>query len=174
MKKIITAFALMFVVFCTKGQSSERFIYAATIGTGFPMNEPAYTPFTVHVLGYYRISERFSAGGGTGLSFYEMTLIPVFADAKFALTQTRKFVPYVECGIGYAFAPNGNANGGFYLYPSLGVQYALSGKMKLQLAAGYELQQAERLKKHTNDYLTAHFAEKLIHHTLCVKIGVVF
>ena len=174
MKKIIIIFTFILAAFCTKGQLPERFTYAAAIGTGFSMNEPAYTPFIAQVLGYYCVSERFSAGVGTGLSVYETTLIPLFADAKFALTRVNKFVPYVECGGGYAFAANSKANGGFYLNPSLGVQYALSGKMKLHLAAGYEYQQSERLKEYSNDYFTVNFVEKLNRHSISVKVGVLF
>ena len=175
MKRIIFAVSFLFVSFLVKGQASERnFTYVAATGTGIDMNEPSYTPFMVHVLTYYPISKRFSTGIGTGLSFYEVTLIPLFANAKLAITQPRKFTPFVEFGSGYAFAANKNANGGFHLNSSLGVQYALSEKIKLQLSAGYELQKLERLKKSENDYFTAGFAEKLTHHLLSVKVGIVF
>jgi hypothetical protein len=100
--------------------------------------------------------------------------MPVFADVKFAITLPRKFTPYVECSSGYAFAFNKNANGGFYFNPSVGVQYALANKMKLQLAAGYELQKLERLKEYANDYFSAGYVEKLSHHPLSIKIGVLF
>jgi len=175
MKKIIIALSIIFVAFSMKGQTAEqRLEYAATIGTGISMNEPAYTPLILQGLVYYLICERFWAGVGTGFSFYEMMLIPVFADAKFAITRPRKFTPYVECGIGYAFAPNNKANGGFYLNPSFGIQYALPNKMKLQFAAGYELQKAERLKEHVNDYFSVGFVEELSHNSLSVKVGVLF
>jgi len=165
----------MFTSLLAKGQSAEQnFIYTTTIGTGIAVNEPSYTPFLFHVLGYYPLGHRFSAGVGTGLSFYETMLIPLFADVKFAITQPQKIIPYVECGGGYAFAPNKNANGGLYLNSSVGVQYALSDNLKLQLAAGYELQKLERLKKHTNQYFTAGFAERLNHHILSLKVGIVF
>jgi len=175
--------AQVFASLCVKGQTSERiFTYAATIGTGISLNEPSCTPFAVQVLGYYRVGERFSAGAGSGFSFYvclsqykhEMTLIPVFADAKFAITRPRKFTPYATCSGGYAFAANKNANGGVYLNVSVGVQYALLGKMKLQLSAGYELQQSERLKEHANDYFSAGFAEKLNRNMLAFKVGIEF
>jgi hypothetical protein len=138
------------------------------------MSEPSYTPFSWQVLGYYHFGERLSAGIGSGLSFYEAILIPVFADAKFAVTRPRMFTPFVECAGGYAFAANKNANGGFYLNPSVGVQYALSGKMKLHLSAGYGLQKSERLKEHANDYFTAGFVEKLSHQSISIKVGILF
>ena len=186
MKKIFLTFIFMTAVFSSQGQTQgqaqaqvqtqsqgpERFFYAATIGIGFSMNEPAYTPVIVQVLGYYRFKKRWMAGLGTGLSFYETTLVPVFLDAKCMLRQARKFVPYLECGGGYAFAPGNQANGGLYCYPSLGVIYPLTGKMKLQLAAGYEFQQYERLKKYANDYLTVNFSEQRHHHAFSLKIGI--
>ena len=175
MKKIIFAVGFLFISFCLTGQDTERnVVYTASIGTGIAMNEPSYTPFIFYVLAHYRVSNRFSAGIGTGLSLYEATLIPLFANAKLAITQPRKFTPFVECGSGYAFASNKNANGGFLLNSSLGVQYALFDKIKLQLAAGYELQKLERLKKSENDYFTVGFAEKLTHHLVSVNVGIVF
>ena len=175
MKKIIFVFAILFASLCAKGQTSERmFVYATTIGTGIAMNEPSATPFTWHISGYYNISQRFSAGVGTGFSYYEMTLIPAFAGAKFAITQPHRFTPFVECAGGYAFAPNKNANGGTYFNPSIGLQYALSDKMKLQLSLGYELQKAERLKESVNEYFTVGFAEKLSYQSVSVKIGILF
>ena len=164
----------MFATFLMKGQTAERFSYAATVGTGIAMNQPSFTPFTVQLLGYYSISERLSAGIGTGLSFYEMMLIPLFADAKFALTKARKFTPFVECGGGYAFATGANANGGLFFNPSVGVQYALTDKMKLQFSVGYELQKLERLKEYANNYVTTGFAEKLSHNSISIRVGVLF
>jgi len=172
MKKIIIVFAISFVTFCVTGQTP--FTYATTIGTGIAMDEPSATPFTWQVLGYYNISQRFSAGVGTGFSYYEMTLIPVFAGAKLTITQPRRFTPFVECAGGYAFAPNKNTNGGTYFNPSIGLQYALPNKMKLQLAIGYELQNAERLKESINEYFTVGFAEKLSYQTVSVKVGILF
>ena len=175
MRKIIFAFSFLSIPFYLKGQTAEQNVtYAATIGTGISMNEPSYTPFMLQVLGYYPVNQRFSAGVGTGLSLYETMLIPVFADIQLALTQPRKFTPYVECGNGYAFAPNKNANGGFYFNAAIGIQYALPNKMRFQLAAGYELQQLERLKEYENEYFNSSFAEKLSHHSLSVKVGMVF
>ena len=173
MKKIIISFTLLFVSFCMKGQI-QRFTYTTTIGIGIAMNEPSYTSLSWHVLGYYNIGKWFSAGIGTGLSFYEVPLIPLFVNAKLAITRPNKFTPYVEFGSGYAFAPSKNASGGFYLNPSVGVQYALSDKLKLHLAVGYELQKLERLKNFENQYFTSGFAENLNHNSLSVKVGIVF
>lgn len=47
---------------------------------------------------------------GTVLSIYVKALIPLFANVKFAITKPIKFTPYIECGVGYSFAPDKNAN----------------------------------------------------------------
>ena len=77
MKKIILILLSVLIASAMKGQISNRFTYITTIGTGIPMNEPSSTPFTWQVSGHYKLTERFSAGIGTGLSFYEKALIPM-------------------------------------------------------------------------------------------------
>lgn len=69
MKKIILILLSVLIASAMKGQISNRFTYITTIGTGIPMNEPSSTPFTWQVSGHYKLTERFSAGIGTGLSF---------------------------------------------------------------------------------------------------------
>jgi len=175
MKKIRLLIAVLSASLCATGQTPERiFTYATAIGTGIALNEPSVASLTWQVSGYYNIGKRFSAGVGTGLSCYKTTLIPVFADVKFALTQPQRFTPFVECTGGYAFAPGKNANGGICFNPAIGLQYALPCQKKLQLAAGYGLQQAERLKEFENEYFVAGFMEKLTHHSLTVRIGILF
>ena len=110
----------------------------------------------------------------TGLSIYEKALIPLFADAKFLIIKPRKFTPYIECGVGYSFAPDKNANGGFYLNPSAGVEYSICKSKKLFLALGYESQKIERLKTQKQSLFTAEFAEKLSHNAISIKIGFIF
>ena len=114
------------------------------------------------------------AGIGTGLSIYEKALIPLFADAKFLIIKPRKFTPYIKCGVGYSFAPDKNANGGFYLNPSAGVEYSIYKSKKLFLALGYESQKLEQLKTQKQSLFTAEFAEKLIHNAISIKIGFIF
>lgn len=171
MKKLIIILGAIFTVITVQGQTEKQFTYTSTIGTGIPMSKPASIPFTWQLLGHYNINNRFSVGAGTGLSVYEKVLIPVFADAKFLITQPHLFTPYLECGIGYAFAPNKNAKGGFYLNSTVGVQYALKNKMKVLLAIGYESQYMEQLKKYSSEYIESEFNEKLTHHSIFIKIG---
>ena len=174
MKKIILLIIVCCATAIATAQQTERFTFATSVGTGIDMSEPAATPFSLQVLGYYAINKRFSVGVGTGLSIYEKTLIPLFADAKLLIIKPRKFTPYIECGVGYSFAPNKNANGGFYLNPSAGVEYSICKSKKLFLALGYESQKLERLKTQKQSLFTAEFAEKLNHHAISIKIGFMF
>ena len=171
-------FILLIIVSCTvamaTAQQTERFTLATSVGTGIDMNEPSGSPFTWQVLGYYAIIKRVSVGIGTGLSIYEKALIPVFADTKFLIVKPQKFTPYIKCGVGYGFAPNKNANGGFYLNPSIGVEYSICESKKLFLALGYESQKLERLKTQKQLLFTAEFAEKLSHNLISIKIGFMF
>lgn len=177
MKKLIIIVLLGFSVIMAKAQTEEKeckISLATTIGTGLAMTKPSKTPFTWQILGYYHLTNRWLVGAGTGLSFYEKMLIPIFGDIRFQIGRTRKLTPFAELGMGYAFAPGKNANGGFYINPSVGIQYPLKNHTKLQLAIGYELQELERLKKHSDNNFTKEFAEKLSHHSISLKVGVVF
>lgn len=154
--------------------SVDRFSYAATLGTGIPMDVPSKTPFIGHLLGYYKVSSRWAVGAGTGLAVYEKTLLPLFATAKFQITKPKLFTPYVECGVGYSFALSKNTNGGFYWSPTLGTEVALSPHLKLLVGLGYEFQALERLKTHQDNYFSTAFQEHLNHHTIALKVGIAF
>jgi hypothetical protein len=175
MKKLVFVFCFLSVLFSVTGQIPERPLdFTASIGAGIAINKPSSTSFTFQALGHYRVSKMFSAGVGTGISFYETTMIPLFADVKLTGKRLRKFTPYAECAAGYALAVNEHTNGGLYLNPSIGIQYAFPNRMKLQLAAGYELQKSERLKTYANDYITVNFAEKSACHSISIKVGILF
>lgn len=141
---------------------------------GLPISIPSSIPFTWQILGIYNLTERWLVGTGTGLSFYEKMLIPVFGDVRFQIGQTRKFTPYAEFGVEYAFAPHSDAKGGFFMNPSIGMQYPLKNRMRLQLAVGYELQKLERLKTQTDGYFRKEFTEKMSHHSIAIKLGFLF
>lgn len=177
MKKILFTLLACLALFTAHAQTDNKgckISYATTIGTGLSMSTPSSTPITWQVLGYYNLTKRCSVGVGTGLSFYEKMLIPLFGDIRFQIGRTRRFTPYAEFGMGYSFAPQSNANGGFFMNPSIGIQYPLKNKMSLQLAVGYELQELERLKTHTDDYFSKEFIEKLSHHSISIRLGLKF
>jgi len=113
----------------------------------------------------------FATTIGTGLSMSTPSSTPFI---RFQIGRERKFTPYAEYATGYSFAPSGNTNGGFFMNPSIGIQYPLKNKMKLQLAVGYELQELERLKRHTDNYFLKEFEEQLSHHSISFKIGLRF
>ena len=58
--------------------------------------------------------------------------------------------------------------------PSIGIQYPLKNKIKLQLAVGYELQKLERLKTQTDSYFEKEFVERLSHNSISIKLGLLF
>ncbi len=173
MKQLIFIILLSLAVSGAKAQHvfKEKISFATTAGTGLSMSEPSCTPFTWQVLGYYSLTERWSVGAGTGLSFYEKMLIPVYGDVRFQIGRERKLTPYIECAAGYSFAPSGNANGGFFMNHSIGIQYPLKNKIRLQLAVGYELQKLERQKTQTDDYFYKEFEEKMSHHIISLRFG---
>lgn len=153
---------------------AQKFTVQTSVGTGIALSTPSVTPVLWRVGGQYRIVERFSVGAGTGLSFYEKTLIPVFADVRFLITKPRKFAPFLECRIGYGFAPYNNSNGGFYLNPIVGVRYAVDRRHGIFVAIGYESQNLERLKTYGNHFLKAEFTEKLRHRSIGIEVGFEF
>ena len=174
MKKIIILFIAVCTLSAAKAQEMKPFSFAITIGTGISMSTPSSTPISWQVLGYYHLTSRWMIGAGTGVSVYEKALIPLFADARFNLTKPRKFTPYLECGVGYSFATDKNSIGGFFVTPSVGMQWAIGGRNKLLFAVGYESQSLQRLKKTENQYFRAEFQEHLNHNSISVKIGYMF
>lgn len=173
MKKIILL-ALILAGTGAQAQKTNRLTYGTAIGTGMDMGKPASTPFTWQVTGSYNFNKRLSAGIGTGVSFYETPLVPVFADVKFKVRKPGKFTPFIGCSAGYGFAFEKHAKGGIYVNPSFGIRYAACRSLKLFLSLGYELQKLERLKRYENHILSAEFAEQLRHHLVSAKIGFEF
>lgn len=171
MRRFVLAAAGMFVACAAWGQGGARFHGSMALGTGISLSEPASTPVVWRVTGSYDIGARFSVGIGTGLSFYEKTLVPLFADARLLLMRPRRVTPYVGFAGGYAFAPSGEAKGGPMFSPAIGVRYALHGRGVVFFEAGCEWQRLERLREYEGRYLSAAFAERLRHRTLLLKIG---
>ena len=69
MKKTILIFISILLVSTAHGQISDSITYITTLGSGITINEPSTTPFTWQIAGHYKVTERFSAVIGTGLSF---------------------------------------------------------------------------------------------------------
>ncbi len=153
--------------------NGERKIsFATTLGVGIPvMGSLSFTPVAWQILGYYALTDRWSAGAGTGLSFYEKLLIPVYADVKYQIGRERRFTPFAEMAAGYAFVAANDADGGLFMNPSFGLQYPLPNGTKLQLAVGCERQELERRKIHFDSYFQKEFEEKSNHHTISIRFG---
>ncbi len=174
-RTILTIFAsLAAIAVSAQGKGENKFVFATAFGTGVSLGGIPNTPITWQVLGYYNLTDRWAVGAGTGLSFYEKMLIPVFGDVRYQIGRERLFTPYVELAAGYSFAPARAANGGLFLNPSVGVQFPLKNRLKLQLALGYELQKLERLRTSSDAYFNKAFAEKLNHNSLSIRLGVLF
>lgn len=174
MKRVIFLLAAAVAATAVSAQNASRFSCSVALGTGFVPGESASVPFVVRISGYYRVSPRFSAGAGTGLSLYEKSLIPFYADVRLLLARPRRFTPYAGCSAGYAFAVRRDANGGVLFGPALGVRYALGGGFRLFFEAGYEMQRLERLSEYAGPHFSAQFAEKLRHGTVMFKLGFLF
>ena len=106
--------------------------------------------------------------------FYEKALIPVFADIGYQLAAAKRWVPYLQCSMGYSFAPEKDVNGGYFFNSTIGIQYAIHDKTKLLLGIGYEIQNLERLKKHESNEYATEFQEKLHHNSISIKLGILF
>lgn len=87
---------------------------------------------------------------------------------------SRKITPYLSCGAGYSFALASRTNGGMFLNPAIGAEITLRGKPKLLLNAGYEFQELERLKGYSDDHFSIEFQERLSHHSIVLRAGVLF
>jgi len=173
MKKAFVLLILFFAVNSVSAQQKDRISFGTDLGIGIPMSDPSYTPLEWQISGNYHFAKKWSAGIGTGLSFYEKMLVPVFADINYQITRKYKLIPSLSCAVGYSFAPNKNANGGFYLNPSVDLLYPINQQMKLKFSLGYELQELERLKKHSNKHIQTEFQEDLSHHSIMIRVGIV-
>lgn len=51
--------------------------------------------------------------------FYKKALIPVFADIRYQLAAAQRWVPYLQCSMGYSFVPEKDVNGGYFFKPTI-------------------------------------------------------
>lgn len=98
----------------------------------------------------YQFNENLYAGVATGLNYYPSNgsgadgfgLIPFYADARYSFLPQNPVSPYASLGAGFSFDPNQGFEGsGFYFNPSLGTQFAVKGKYKVNLGFNYRIQQ---------------------------------
>lgn len=165
---------LIFLSTVSYSQDNSRFNVAITGGSGIDLGETPYSPVTGSLCVSTNMFHRFDAGIGLGISSYERVLLPVFVDIKFRIIKPHLFTPYVECAVGYAFALEKDATGGFFVNPLFGVEFAFRNDMKLLFNAGYEYQSLTRLKKSENEFFKSEFIEQLNHHIIAIKFGLLF
>ena len=91
------------------------------------------------------------------------------------MTRPRKITPYLNCGAGYSFALASCTNGGMLLNPAIGAEIALRGKLQLLLNVMVtNYQELERLKGYSDDHFSVEFRERLNHHSIVLRAGVLF
>lgn len=102
MKQFIYTSILLFILTTNvNGQTNNKPVtYTTYLGSGLSMSQPSHTPFTWELMAHYHINRHFTIGAGSGLSFYEKLLIPLYASTQFFFTKPKKVVPYLECNIG--------------------------------------------------------------------------
>lgn len=172
MKRIITL--LFFISSVIYLSAQQRYTISAQMGTGIPMSEPSATPFTAEVLGHYNLNPHWAIGAGTGYGLYdEVSTIPLFANAKYILNPTAVYNVFANCSAGYGFALGNDNNGGLYMNPAIGIQRRLWNKT-FTFSAGYQLQKLERLKSHSNEYVSSEFTESLSFSSISLKLGIIF
>lgn len=174
MKKSFLIIILFFSLLSINAQQNNRFSLVSDVSLSKSISVPSCTPFEWHAGGLYNINSHLALGAGTGVSFYEKTLMPVYGDFKYVISRKHYLMPYIEYQIGYGFNFAGKSNGGLYMNPSFGVQHSLNRNLALTLSVGYEIQNLERLKTYENEYYESEFAEKLNHNSISFRIGLVF
>jgi hypothetical protein len=98
-------------------------------------------PYSKHFFGFtsvngYQVNKNFIFAGGTGLYLYESgVLIPLFLDFRFAFYVSR-FTPYLFGDGGLLLNVSNFNNTKLFINPGIGVRYALSNNVGLNIGAG--------------------------------------
>lgn len=175
---LIAFFCLVATAAMARGKAAQfptrSYSITTTFGTAIAVGGISSAPFTWQIMGHYHPARRWDIGAGTGISLYEKPLLPLYGDVRYQIGRTRRFNAFLEATAGYSFALSGNANGGVFLNPAVGVRCRLPKGLALQLSAGYEWQKLERLKTQTDSYFFKAFEEKLNHHSISIKVGLSF
>lgn len=176
MKQSIFIFLLLLIPFFPeRTRYKQRYSLSGNGRYGYPYEHSIHSP--VRFAGRSVVCLRQLPDGrtGTGFSLYDKeVLIPLFADVRFNIVKPARFTPFLNCGVGYSFAPSKEVNGGFYLFPAIGVETSLFSKYTVLLSLGYELQELDRLKEYTTPSFVSSYQESLSLHSLSLKVGIVF
>lgn len=88
----------------------------------------------------YQFSNNLFVGAGLALQrvdlgWEKLTYVPVFANIRYSF-KGNKFTPFTSLSCGY----NPNENPGMYCNLNVGMRYALTKRLGLNLGVGYEMQ----------------------------------
>jgi hypothetical protein len=121
------------------------FISINEVGAGFGLGDTSedYGRYIVSVttIAGYRINNRFSAGLGAGINFYNGgNMIPVFLDFRYRFGQG-KVNPFLVADGGVAISPDGLNSSALFLNPGFGIEKKLNTKVAIHLTGGIHTQQ---------------------------------
>lgn len=175
MKKIVL-FALVGIFYqCAFSQNFvEKLRYQTEIAVGFPLPESHGTPMRLCQKVMYGLNPRLMCGVGAGISRYDKTLVPLFADLQWSVARPRQFTPFVEARVGYSFAPSPSATGGSNLGLGFGTSFCLSDAHRIYASVGYEYQHFSQLKTFESAVVRSRFVEKIGHNALSATVGFQF
>lgn len=175
MKKI-ALFALG-CIFCQCAFSqnlADRLCYQTEVAVGFPLPESHGTPMRLCQKVMYGLNPRLMCGIGAGISRYDKTLVPIFADLQWSVLCSRRFTQFVEARAGYSFAPSPSATGGSNLGLGFGTSFRLSDTWRICASVGYEYQYFSQLKTFESAVVRSRFVEILSHNALSATVGFLF
>lgn len=174
--KRIALFALG-SIFCLCSFSQgfvEKLRYQTEIAVGFPLPESHGTPKRLCQKVMYELNPRLMCGFGAGISRYDKTLVPIFADLQWSVLRSRRFTQFVEARAGYSFAPSPSATGGSNLGLGFGTSFCLSDTRRICASVGYEYQHFGQLKTFESAVVRSRFVEKIGHNALSATVGFQF
>ena len=174
--KRIALFALVGIFCqCTFSRNlADRLCYQTEVAVGFPLPESHGTPIRLCQKVMYGLNPRLMCGVGAGISRYDKTLVPLFADLQWSVARPRQFTPFVEARVGYSFAPSPSASGGSNLGFGIGASFSLSGAHRLYASVGCEYQHFSQLKTFESPAVRSRFVEIISHNALSVTVGFQF
>lgn len=106
--------------------------------------------FGINTIHGYQINKYFVISAGTGVSFYNGgTLIPVFMDLRCRIL-INHFTPYLFGDGGFLLSPNGSEASKMFINSGVGVRYALSNNLGINLGAGLFVQTGETMDSFVN------------------------
>ncbi len=115
-------------------------------------------------------------GGGveTGIMKYEKAIISICAYGSCHFFQKKKFSPFLDASVGYGLSLAKSSIGSLHLSVGVGTEYEMNTKIKLRMSLIYQNQALTRILKHSNEYASTEFQERLTHNSIGVKVGFVF